>query len=211
VAYLTTSLNCLRTINMILIANIALVVADVIIISMVVFAMVNSSGPKLNDEENTALPRPPIDVLQAAYTAATQLHIETDRAMWQIVAIYVPVSVLIMGWVVSSMNVIKETSVIIAASSAIVLVGIATLFKHRLRSYNKVREAYLRRLENVLMGSEPAGNQWGLHHVMLKNFNSSACHKSLLSIHCVVDLYFFLHILIWIALWIVIRNSPPVG
>ena len=94
----------------------------------------------------------PIEPWKTLYDKATQMHIDTDKGMYQLITVFVPASLLVLSWVVANTRpeLITRDHVIVIGSLAVVLVGIATLLKHRLRHYNKLREVYLRGLERRL-------------------------------------------------------------
>ena len=133
------------------------------------------------------------------YEKATQMHIDTDKGMYQLIAVFVPASLLVLGLAVpgSAPSSIPPDYVVIEGSLSIVLVGLATLLKHRLRHYNKLREIYLRRLEVQLTGAD---SRAGLH-----TFIQAATRLTFgraPSFHEAIDIYYFIYVFVWIALYV---------
>lgn len=157
-------------------------------------------APDITDKKiNDSLPPIPsvrgkTAFLTTLYDKTIQMHIETDSGMYQLISIFVGASVLILGWVLASSkpDAITRDSIMTVGSLAVVLVGVATLLKHRLRYYNKVREIYLRRLEAVLLKGQLPKDQWGLH-----NFVKKFADPGDVSFHEVIDIYYFVNIFIW--------------
>lgn len=131
------------------------------------------------------------------YERAIQMHIDTDKGMFQLITVFVGASLLILGWVVANPKpeALSSDHVLVVGSLAVVLVGIATLLKHRLRHYNKLREIYLRRLEQQLRQPDI-----GLHTFMKKATNPL---KGLnVSFHEAIDIYYFIYLVVWIIVYI---------
>lgn len=178
----------------------AAVIGPVLITILVLNAM---RSPDPSPELADSLELPDLDdeihkTLITLYDKTTQMHVESDRGMYQIIGIFVPASLFVLGWVLSNPknNQVTSEPTVIIGSMAMVLVGVATLIKHRLRYYNKIREIYLRKLESHLLNKEPDKNP-GLHNFMKNSYSPTG-----ISFHEVVDIYFFLHMGVWIIIWI---------
>src|SRR5439155_19482696 len=124
------------------------------------------------------------------YDKATQMHIDTDKGMYQLISVFVGASLLVLSWVVGSSRAQSVTAdeIAIIGSLAITLVGIATLLKHRLRHYNKLREIYLRSLEKRLCGG--ADTKSGPHTFI----GAVSARAWSLSFHEAIDLYYFVYV-----------------
>ena len=144
------------------------------------------------------------EAVKLSYEKAIDMHTQTDHGMFQIISIFVPASLVVLGWVLSkkSGDELSFEATLFVGSIAIVLVGVATLIKHRLRYYNKIRENYMRDLEITLFQKETEAEKIGLHNYVGKN-----CHTPFLSsFHHVVDIYYFVYLAIWACLFI--RKMP---
>lgn len=160
--------------------------------------------PPQLDEIGSGLPPNPSDEwLKTAYNATTSLFVETDREIWQIATIFTSASLLIMGWVATNLEKLDIRLVVVAGYASILLVGVATLFKHRLRIFNLVHAAYLRRLEQGFVRGQEAAEYWGLHHIRMKVKAGRNLFAWATSIHGIMDIYFFLFTAIWVALWVI--------
>jgi hypothetical protein len=158
---------------------------------------------------------------KSLYEKAIQMHIDTDKGMYQLITVFVGASVLVMGWVVASPIGVRPNQVQVIGSMAVFLVGTATLLKHRLRAYNKLREIYLRYLEDQLGGKSgdvPGGTSkqhpLGLHTFMrdaLKQGGSSEAKGERewlkLSFHEVMDLYYFIYLILWIIVYVALPSA----
>jgi hypothetical protein len=98
-----------------------------------------------------------------------------------------------------------------------VLVGVATLLKHRLRYYNKLREIYLRRLEEKLCGgvthltNKPENTRETDRHPLKskpplqgpQGFMESGAPPAWFeaSFHEVIDIYYFVYLFVWFVLY----------
>jgi len=143
------------------------------------------------------------ELIKLFYEKAIDMHIGTDKGMYQIIAIFVPASLLVLGWVLSK-NMYEKLSIgatVTIGSLAVVLVGIATLIKHRLRYYNKLREVYLRRIEHILLQENESLHDEGLH-IFMKNKDKS---RWFLSFHFIIDLYYFIHLFIWMIIFFYVK------
>jgi hypothetical protein len=159
---------------------------------------------------DTKLPVPSAEWLKTAYDATTSLYIEVDREIWQISTIFLSASLIIMGWVMTSLDKIDTRAVVIAGAASILMVGVATLFKHRLRIFNLVHIEYLRRLEEGFIGQKEAAEYWGVHHVRSKLKAGNNPARWITSIHGVMDVYFILFIAIWLALFMIANTRTCV-
>lgn len=149
-------------------------------------------------------PVPSADWLSMSYQTTTNLYIEVDREIWQVATIFTPASLLILGWVATNFDKLTLSLNIVLGCASIILVGLATLFKHRLRAFNLVHLSYLRRLERTVAGSEEGANFWGLHYLRRGSMISTRKFLgTMTSIHGVMDIYFFLFIILWLAIWTV--------
>lgn len=150
---------------------------------------------------STAQTPDPTEPWKTLYDNATQMHIETDKGMYQIVTVFVGASLLVLGWVVGARtDQISPDLIAIVGSLAVVLVGIATLLKHRLRYYNKLREVYLRVLERRLCGS--LESTAGLHSFMAAASKVPSTRRSAVSFHEAIDIYFVIYAFIWIVVYV---------
>lgn len=183
----------------------AIVIALIALIVVTLLVLIAAKREPPEIEEIITLPNPSDEWLKTSYNATTSLFIETDREIWQIATIFLSASLLIMGWVVTNLDKLDISVVIVAGCASVLLVGIATLFKHRLRLFNLVHSAYLRRLENAIMKTQDMAEYWGPHHLrnnVLSTKDKGLC-PWLLSIHGIMDIYFVLFTAIWVALWII--------
>lgn len=189
-----------------------------IVIILVLVALISKrpelSGPATNPPPPPLKPPPPIlEWLITAYKTATSLYIEVDREIWQIATIFLSASLLIMGWVVTKSDKLDLRMVIIMGCASIMLVGIATLFKLRLRNFNLIHIEYMRRLEEAAVGQQNAAEYWGLHHAR-KVLKAGKLWKHPLqwstSIHGIMVIYFVLFIVIWVALCCVVATRIPI-
>jgi hypothetical protein len=138
------------------------------------------------------------------YERSIQMHIDTDKGMFQLITVFVTASVLVLGWVVANPKpeLMKGDLVLVVGSLAVVLVGTATLLKHRLRHYNKLREIYLRGLERQI---DKWASPFGLHTFMQasertpKEASEHKMKKLRLSFHEAIDLYYFIYLFVWIV------------
>lgn len=159
------------------------------------------------------LPRPSDEWIRSAYTATTSLYIEVDREIWQIGTIFMASSALLMGWVVTNFNELKPEMVLLIGCASIMLVGMATLFKHRLRRFNLVHIESLRRLERAAVnGNRDAADYWGVHHMRssLRTDKAGPATTSVrrlmrraTSIHGLIDIYLVLFTVMWLLLWLI--------
>jgi uncharacterized membrane protein (DUF485 family) len=184
---------------------IGIVIAAIVVVSVFVLAgvAVTRQPPKF---EATAqnLPRPSDDWIRAAYAATVSLYIEVDREIWQISTIFMASSTLVMGWVVTNFEKLSAQMVLVIGCASIMLVGMATLLKHRLRLFNLVHIESLKRLEQAAVGGNlDAANYWGVYHI--RNCLRAGSHpvRWATSIHGLIDIYLVLFTLIWIALWLI--------
>src|SRR5438132_1643794 len=100
----------------------------------------NATGsPEPSEQNEVAQAGVDPNNLRAFYAAGNQRHIENDRATWQVASIFFPTSALIGAWVTSQFpkTELQFIQVVTAAATGIGLVSLATLFKRRLRGYNK--------------------------------------------------------------------------
>jgi hypothetical protein len=152
-------------------------------------------------QTSTAQTPDPSEPWKMLYDKATQMHIETDKGMYQIVTVFVGASLIVLSWVVGvRSDQISPDLIAIVGSLAVVLVGIATLLKHRLRHYNKLREVYLRELEKRLCGS--LESTAGLHTFMATASRPPSTSGSAVSFHEAIDIYFFIYAFIWIVVYV---------
>jgi hypothetical protein len=197
-------------------------VAPVFVIILVFVAMIDKNPedtddslslpvlPELNSEQH--------QMLLSSYDKTVQMHVETDKGMYQIVGIFVPASLLILGWAVTQH--LGPDLLLLVGSIAVVLVGVATLMKHRLRWYNKIREIYCRKIEAQLLAASRDEESprdmlndfaskdvtWGLHTFMQRAASrKESCFQKAtkISFHEAVDAYFFVYILTWgLIVWL---------
>lgn len=157
---------------------------------------------------------PPIDIvnpnpthapdmtwIQTTYSATTSIYIEFDREIWQVSTIFNTASLVILGWVVTSLDKLKLPMIILVGCASILLVTVATVFKHRLRNFNLVHIGYLCSLEST--GASPyKAEYWGVHHrrkdLEVKEKFSKPWFTT---IHGAMDLYAFVFAGLWIVLW----------
>ncbi len=155
--------------------------------------------PASEPSEPDPAARPDPNWLRAAYSAVTSLYIEVDREIWQVSTIFTAASLLILGWVITSFNALKLPVIVLGGCGSILLVTVATLFKHRLRNMNLLHIQHLRSLERA--GAAPGDPEyWGVHH----RRRSLRAHGItwLTSIHGVMDLYLLAFAALWVALWL---------
>jgi hypothetical protein len=137
--------------------------------------------------------------IRAAYSAGTSLNIEIDREIWQVSTIFTAASLVILGWVVTSLSQLQLLVIVLAGCASILLVTVATLFKHRLRNMNLVHIQHLRSLERA--GAVPGDPEyWGVYH-RRRALRARGPLLWLTSIHGVMDLYVFAFAGLWVALW----------
>lgn len=144
------------------------------------------------------------EVVKLFYEKAISMHTETDNRVFQIISIFVPASLLVIGWILSKKKeaILPSEATLIIGSIAVVLVGVATLIKHRLRYYNKIREIYLRKLEKVLLPEPMDYEEYGLHNYVKKKCKT----RFFTSFHVVVDLYYFVYLTIWVILYLYVER-----
>lgn len=160
---------------------------------------VYTQRPAGEQQEPDAAARPDPDWLQATYSATTSLYTEVDREIWQVSTIFTSASLIILGWVITSFNVLTLPLIVLAGCGSILLVTVATLFKHRLRNLNLIHIQHLRALEKA--GAFPGDpDYWGVHH-RRRSLRAQGL-MWLTSIHGVMDLYLFAFAALWIALWL---------
>jgi len=184
---------------------IGIIIAAVVVVAVFVLVgvAVTRQPPKL---EATAqnLPRPSDDWIRAAYTATVSLYIEVDREIWQISTIFMASSTLVMGWVVTNFDKLSAQMVLVIGCASIMLVGMATLLKRRLRMFNLVHIESLKRLEQAAVGGNlDAANYWGVHHLRSSLRAGSDPARWVTSIHGLIDIYLVLFTLVWLALWFI--------
>ena len=149
------------------------------------------------DPNPTTAPAP--EWIRAAYSAVTSLYIEVDREIWQVSTIFTAASLLILGWVVTSLSTLPLPVIVLAGCASILLVTVATLFKHRLRNMNLVHIQQLRSLEGA--GTVPGDPEyWGVHR-RRRALRARGLFLWVTSIHGVIDVYVFVFAGLWIALW----------
>ena len=185
------------------IAYICFLILSVILTYLVLFARCEKEPTVWQLDKRYFLKTDDKELLKLFYEKAIDMHIATDKGMYQIIGIFVPASLLVLGWVLSK-NVSKKLSIeatLIIGSLAVVLVGIATLIKHRLRYYNKIREVYLWRIEHILLQKNKSLDREGLH-IFMKNKDKNR----FLTFHFVIDLYYFIHLFIWVITFYTKRN-----
>jgi len=160
-------------------------------------------------EPNAPTGSPTDDWCRNMYQASTSLYIEIDREIWQVSTIFTSASLLILGWVVTSLAQLSLPMVVFAGSASILLVTVATLFKHRLRNFNLVHIQHLRCLEKAAAGGGPAAEYWGVHH--RRKILAAKGVRWLTSIHGVMDLYAIAFLTLWIVLWLYLAYGvqPP--
>lgn len=142
--------------------------------------------------------RPDPDWVRAAYGAVTSLFIEVDREIWQVSTIFSSASLLILGWVVTSLDKLPLAVTVMAGCASLLLVTVATLFKHRLRNFNLLHIQNLRSLETA--GVAPADpGYWGVQH--RRRSLKAGGLAWLTSIHGVMDLYLLAFAALWVVLW----------
>jgi hypothetical protein len=173
---------------------IGIVIAAIVVVAVfvLVFVAVTRQPPKL-DLPAPNLPRPSEEWIRSAYAATISLYIEVDREIWQISTIFMASSTLVMGWVVTNFDKLSADMVLVIGCASIMLVGMATLLKHRLRMFNLVH------IESNL----EAANYWGVCHI--RNCLRAGSHpvRWATSIHGLIDIYLLLFTLIWLALWLI--------
>jgi hypothetical protein len=138
------------------------------------------------------------------YDKTVQWHIDTDKGMYQLITVFVGASLLVLGWAVggSRKDPITADEIAVLGSLAVVLVGLATLLKHRLRYYNKLREIYLRALEMRFCGADRTES--GPQGFMKKMAATTPVHwtsKIAPNFHEAIDLYYFVHALLWFVVY----------
>lgn len=172
----------------------------VLITVLVVWAMFEAEPSEEETYDDISITSYMKEVIKLSYEKAIDMHTQTDRGMFQIISIFVPASLVVLGWVLSKKSGYKLSSeaTLIVGSIAIVLVGVATLIKHRLRYYNKIRENYMRNLERVLFKEDSEIKKFGIHNYFKENCST----HFLLSFHIVVDIYYFVYLIIWVLLFI---------
>ena len=180
-----------------------LAVAGVIVIALLVVISIRQEVKQVEaiDAQET---KPSDEWLRMAYQAANSLYIEVDREIWQISTIFIAASLLLMGWVVTSFDNIDFYLSVVLGCASIILVGLATLFKHRLRAFNLFHISYMRRLEQAGAGTEEGAQIWGLHYLRKRMKTKGDILKTATSIHGVMDIYFFLFIILWVAIWLIL-------
>jgi hypothetical protein len=141
------------------------------------------------------------DWIRTAYTATTSLYIEVDREIWQVSTIFMTASILLMGWVVTNLYKLNMGMTMVIGCASIILVGMATLFKFRLRRFNLVHIENLKRIEQAALGID-AANYFGVHHMRF-SLKPEKWWQELISIHGLMLIYFVLFTLIWLAIWAV--------
>jgi hypothetical protein len=175
----------------------------VLIILILVFLAIRQDVKQVEDAEPLK-PIPSEEWVRTAYETTTSLYVEVDREIWQISTIFLSASLLLMGWVVTRFGDINLCLTLIVGCASIVLVGVATLFKHRLRAFNLVHVSYLRRLERAIADSEESVSFWGLHYLRRRSMMSKGnFRRKVTSIHGVMDIYFVLFLLLWVGIWLV--------
>ncbi len=181
-------------------ACIAVAVVSLIVV-LVIFAM--RQDPPQVDESDPPGSLPSDEWIRTQYQSTTSLYIEVDREIWQISTIFVSASLLLMGWVVTNFDKLDSTLVLVLGCASITLVGTATLFKHRLREFNIVHLGFLRRLERAMATSQVDAEFWGLHYVRRQKMKSKGNFSKIIrSVHGVMDIYLFLFIALWLAIWL---------
>ena len=161
-------------------------------------AMCKQHPPREPKNPTPAAP-PTLEWIQTAYSAVTSLYIEVDREIWEISTIFTAASLGILGWVVTNVSTMELPVIVLVGCASIMLVTVATLFKHRLRNMNLVHIQYMRSLEGA--GSDPGDPEyWGVHH-RRKALRARGPFLWITSIHGVMDVYVFVFAGLWIALW----------
>lgn len=169
--------------------------------TLLVIAAMFASEPKATDLDKHLPPAPavanpatswPQEPWKTFYDKATQMHIDTDKGMYQLITVFTGASLLVLSWVVGSSRVQSVTvdEIAVIGSLAVTLVGIATILKHRLRHYNKLREAYLRRLETLSGSTGP--------HTFIDAVSTRGLS---LSFHEAIDSYYFIYAFLWVLLY----------
>lgn len=174
-------------------------ILPILVTFLILLAMLEKEPNKEKLDKKYSLKMDDKELIKFFYEKTIDMHIGTDKGMYQIIAIFVPASLLVLGWVLSK-NVCKKLSVeetVTIGSLAIVLVGIATLIKHRLRYYNKIREVYLRRIEHILLQENDLLEKEGLH-IFMENKDKTSW---LLSFHFIIDFYYFTYLFIWVVIF----------
>lgn len=169
-------------------------------VTILVLLSIAETKPEERDlNTNLALNQDAQELIKLFYEKATNMHIDTDKGMYQIIGIFVPASLLVLGWALSK-KAGEELSIeatITIGSLAVVLVGVATIIKHRLRYYNKMREIYMRWAEKILLHNKGLAEGKGMHCFM-KNKDKSSCF---VSFHFAIDFYYFAHLSVWVIIF----------
>ena len=176
----------------------------VLMLAWIVLAVCTQRPPaEPLEPKNTAVPSP--EWLRGAYGTVTSLYIEVDREIWQVSTIFTSASLLILGWVVTTSSPLRLPIIVLAGCASLLLVTIATVFKHRLRNFNLVHIQHLRLLEKA--GVDPGDpGHWGLHH--RRRFLKAGGLGWLTSIHGVMDLYALAFASLWVLLWLYRARHP---
>lgn len=189
---------------------------EIVVILLVMFTSVLvllgiRNEPKLISEEEPKEPVPSDDWLKTAYQTVNSLYIEVDREIWQISTIFTSASLLLMGWVVINFTGMMLELIFLIGSASILLVGIATLFKHRLREFNLFHISFSRRIERAISKTEEGTYFWGLHHLRRSCLNSKGKFiRSITSIHGVMDIYYGLFVILWAAIFYLAKITKGV-
>ncbi len=149
--------------------------------------------PSLPKEPATT---PPHEVLLEMHRAGCGMFADTDKAMWQIVSVFLPGSLLLMGWAVTTKN-LPEWAFVMLGSASILLAGTGALLKLRLRSMNVLQLRHLQRLERVLLGTADADG-WGVHQVRIPLWAHGL--GQVISLHGVILIYFLLFTGTWVGM-----------
>ena len=176
----------------------------VLLIILILIVVAFRQDVKQAEDVEPLEPVPSEEWIRTAYQTTTSLYVEVDREIWQISTIFLSASLLLMGWVVTRFSDVNLCLTLIIGCASIVLVGVATLFKLRLRAFNLVHLSYLRRLERTIAGSEANASFWGLHYLRRSSMMSkNIFSRTVTSIHGVMYIYFFLFLILWFAIWLV--------
>jgi hypothetical protein len=184
---------------------ISIIIAAIVVVAVILLVVVAvTRQPPKFDAPPPNLPRPSDEWIRSAYTATNSLYIEVDREIWQISTIFMASSTLVMGWVVTNFDKLSSRMVLVIGCASIMLVGMATLLKHRLRMFNLVHIESLKRLEQAAVGgNHDAANYWGVYHIRNCLRAGSRPTRWATSIHGLIDIYLVLFSLIWLALWLI--------
>lgn len=145
---------------------------------------------------------------ETVYPVAVTLFQDTDRAMWQIMSIFLPASLILMGLVVSNLEKLDLSAVAVAGSASVSLVAIATVFKLRLREFNLLHADYIVWIERAWLGQNDIVEKQGLFRLRKDKLRAKGVRNFLTSIHGIIDIYLFVFIGLWVALGVVVHNRP---